>query len=294
MKEKKSKSYIMIITSMLTFGTIGIFRRYISLSSGLLAFFRGLLGSTFLIMFVKVRGSKWQKIEKKNMLLLAITGAIIGINWIFLFESYNYTTVAIATMCYYMQPTIIILLSPIVFNEKITLKKFFCAITAIVGMVFVSGMMDGAGIHKQDVIGILYGLGAAAFYAMVVILNKKVQVEDTYIKTIIQLISATVIIIPYVFLTENWAVIRLDTLTIAMVLVVGVVHTGIAYALYFGSMEGLKAQSVAALSYIDPVFALLLSAIVLHEKLSVFGVIGAVLIIGSALISEITMEKSVQ
>ena len=118
-------------------------------------------------------------------------------------------------------------------------------------------------------------------------MNKKVQIKDVYEKTIIQLASSAIILIPYLLLTENWSAIALDTMAVVMVLIIGIVHTGIAYALYFGSMKDLKAQSIAVLSYIDPVFALLLSAGVLHEKLSVFGVAGAVLILGSALISEI-------
>lgn len=281
------KSYMMLISSMLIFGTIGIFRKYIPLSSGMIAFFRGLLGSAFLLIFFAAKGHKAQRIEKKKLLMLTVTGAILGLNWILLFEAYNYTSVATATMCYYMQPTIVILLSPITFQERITIKKGFCAIASIIGMVFVSGMMDNAGINAQDITGILCGLGAAVFYSLVVIMNKKVQIKDVYEKTIIQLASSAIILIPYLLLTENWSAIALDTMAVVMVLIIGIVHTGIAYALYFGSMKDLKAQSIAVLSYIDPVFALLLSAGVLHEKLSVFGVAGAVLILGSALISEI-------
>lgn len=291
MHEKNVKSYLMIISAMLIFGTIGIFRRYIPLSSGMLAFTRGLLGSALLILFLFAKGHKWHRIEKKSQLLLAVTGIVIGLNWILLFEAYNYTTVSTATMCYYMQPTIVILLSPILLHERITPKKLICAITAIIGMVCVSGVAEKGGIGAQDTIGILCGLGAAALYATVIILNKKIQIEDAYEKTIIQLISATIILIPYLFLTEDWAAIQLNKLAILMVLVVGIVHTGIAYALYFGSMKELKAQSIAVLSYIDPVFALLLSAAVLHERLSVFGVVGAVLIIGSALVSEFNSDR---
>ncbi len=152
-------------------------------------------------------------------------------------------------------------------------------------MFFISGIADGNGVGSQDVSGILCGLGAAAFYATVIILNKKVQVDDAYEKTAIQLISAVIVLIPYLLLTEDFTAIKLNVPAVIMVLIVGVIHTGIAYTLYFGSMKELKTQSIAVLSYIDPVFALLLSALVLHEKISVFGTVGAVLIIGSALVS---------
>lgn len=217
MSKKNMKSYMMLISSMLIFGTIGIFRKYIPLSSGMIAFFRGLLGSAFLFIFFAVKGHKTHRIEKKKLLMLTVTGAILGLNWILLFEAYNYTSVATATMCYYMQPTIVILLSPITFQERITIKKGFCAIASIIGMVFVSGMMDNAGINAQDITGILCGLGAAVFYSLVVIMNKKVQIKDVYEKTIIQLASSAIILIPYLLLTENWSAIALDTMAVVMV-----------------------------------------------------------------------------
>ena len=147
MNRQIHNAYLQFITSMLIFGTIGIFRKYIPLSSGMLAFTRGLLGCVFLLVFLRIKNSR--KIElpdRRNLILLAITGALIGLNWIFLFESYRYTSVTIATMCYYMQPTIVILLSPLVFKEKLTIKRLCCATAAIIGMFFVSGMMDGDGI----------------------------------------------------------------------------------------------------------------------------------------------------
>lgn len=290
MNRELVKSYLAIISSMLIFGTLGIFRRYIPLSSAMLALFRGLLGSVFLLILVFAKGGRLQKLTGRTLLLLIVTGAIMGLNWMLLFEAYNYTSVATATMCYYMEPTIVILLSPLVFRERLTLKKLFCAVAAIIGMIFVSGGLSGNGFQTQDIKGILFGLGAAALYSAVVILNKKVVVEDVYEKSIIQLAAAAVILIPYLLLTEDISQITLTGIAVGMVLLVGIVHTGIAYALYFGSMKNLKAQSIAVMSYIDPVFALLLSAIVLRERMSVFGMVGAVLIIGSAIVSEATGE----
>ena len=284
------KSYIALISSMLIFGTLGIFRRYIPLSSAMLAIFRGLLGSAFLLVFVFAKGGRLQRLERKTLLMLVLTGAVMGFNWMLLFEAYNYTTVAAATMCYYMQPTIVILLSPLVFHEKLGLKKLLCALTAIIGMVFVSVVLGNSGAQAQDIRGILFGLGAAAFYSAVVILNKKIEIDDIYEKSVIQLAAAAIVLLPYVLLTEDVYAIMLNSTAIVMVLIVGIVHTGLAYALYFGSMKKLKAQTIAVMSYIDPVFALLLSAAVLHEKLPVLEIVGAVLILGSALVSETAAE----
>ena len=298
MNKKSVQSYGLMIGSMLIFGTIGIFRKFIPLSSAFLAFARGVLGTVFLCIFVKVRGRKlFHGIGKKNFFLLFAIGAGIGVNWLLLFEAYNRTTVAIATLCYYMAPTIVILLSPLVFREKLTAKKLLCALISIIGMVFVSGVFDtsaaagGSASSGTTPAGILFGLGAAVLYAVVVILNKKVQIEDAYEKTVIQLASAAAIMIPYLLLTEDLGSIRLTGFSLPMLLIVGIVHTGMAYAMYFSSMNDLKAQSIAVLSYIDPVSALILSAVFLQESLSVFGIVGAVLIIGAALFSEMEFPK---
>lgn len=290
MNKDNFKSYVALIGSMLIFGTLGVVRRYVPLSSAMLALCRGALGSVFLLLFVLVRGGKLKLPERKATLWLVLTGAIMGLNWMLLFEAYNYTTVAAATMCYYMQPTIVILLSPLVFRERLSGRKLACAAAAIVGMLFVSGVLSGGIGQVRDIRGIAFGLGAAALYAAVIILNKKVVVEDIYAKTVIQLAGAALVMIPYVLLTEGVPELTLTAADIGMVLLVGIVHTGITYALYFGSMQRLKAQTVAVMSYIDPVFALLLSAAVLHESLTPLGILGAVLIIGSAIISETAKE----
>mgnify|MGYP000762038825 FL=1 len=290
MNKENFKSYIALIGSMLIFGTLGVVRRYVPLSSAMLALCRGVLGSVFLLVFVLVRGGKPKLPERKATLWLVLTGAVMGLNWMLLFEAYNYTTVAAATMCYYMQPTIVILLSPIVFRERLDAKRLACAFAAIVGMLFVSGVLSSGAGQVQDIRGILFGLGAAAFYATVIILNKKIVVGDIYAKTIIQLAGAALVMIPYVLLTEGVPDLSMSAAGVGTVLLVGIVHTGITYALYFGSMQRLRAQTVAVLSYIDPVFALLLSAAVLHESLTPLGIVGAVLIIGSAIISETAKE----
>lgn len=290
MNKDNFKSYVALIGSMLIFGTLGVVRRYVPLSSAMLALCRGALGSVFLLLFVLVRGGKLKLPERKTTLWLVLTGAIMGLNWMLLFEAYSYTTVAAATMCYYMQPTIVILLSPLVFRERLSGRKLACAVAAIVGMLFVSGVLSGGIGQVRDIRGIAFGLGAAALYAAVIILNKKVVVEDIYAKTVIQLAGAALVMIPYVLLTEGVPELTLTAADIGMVLLVGIVHTGITYALYFGSMQRLKAQTVAVMSYIDPVFALLLSAAVLHESLTPLGIVGAVLIIGSAVISETAKE----
>ena len=190
------KSVAMFVSSMVIFGSIGVFRRYIPLSSAFVAFTRGILGGLFILAFMKLSGKKTgEKPAARQFMWLAITGAVIGFNWILLFEAYNYTTVAVATLCYYMQPTIVVLLSPFVFNEKLTPKKAVCAGIAIAGMILVSGVAGGAGLQSGNIRGILAGLGAAVLYSAVIIMNKKICGIDAYRRTIIQLLSAGIVMV---------------------------------------------------------------------------------------------------
>ena len=287
---------LMLASSMLIFGTIGLFRRYIPLSSGLLAFSRGILGALFLGLFLMIRRLPEQRLKKRKdswnrasapvFFLLILSGALIGVNWILLFEAYNYTTVATATLCYYMQPTIVILLSPLFFDERLTAKKLVCAFLAVLGMFLVSGAA-GEGIPQGDAFrGILCGLGAAILYASVVIMNKCIRNIDSYLKTILQLASASVCLLPYLAVTGQLSYVKLDSFSLLMLLVVGIVHTGIAYTLYFGSTDGLRAQTIALFSYIDPVSALFISVLFLHEPMGAAGLAGAVLILGAAFAAE--------
>ena len=281
------RSLLMIVASMLIFGTIGLFRRYIPVSSAFLAFSRGILGGTILLAFTRLKGKQSrEKLPQRTIFLLILTGAIIGINWMLLFEAYNHTTVATATLCYYMQPTIVMLLSPLLFREKLTVRKSVCAVIAVIGMVLVSGVTEGGNWPEGHLKGVFLGLGAAVCYASVIILNKKVSGVDPWRKTTIQLISAGAVMIPYLLLNGGFGTGEFSANTVILLLVTGIVHTGLAYVLYFGSMDGLKAQSIAMLSYIDPVTALLLSALILREPLSAAGLAGAVMIIGSAIAAE--------
>ncbi len=283
----KQKANAALVGSMIIFGTIGIFRRYIPLPSGLIACARGLIGMLFLLAFTGLKGVRIDRAAvARNGAKLFLSGLFLGFNWILLFEAYRYTSVAVATLCYYMAPILIILVSPLLFREKLTCWKLLCVAAALAGMVLVSGVLEPSSRGSNQALGILLGLCAAVLYASVVLMNKKIEGVAAYDKTIVQLGVAAVTILPYTLLTEQIVPGSLTWLTAGSLLLVGVVHTGVAYALYFGAVVHVKAQTAALLSYLDPVVAILLSALLLGERLTPAGAIGAVLVLGAAILSE--------
>ncbi len=286
---ESAKSKMMFLTAMFIFGSIGIFRRYIPLPSGMIAMCRGFIGVVFLFIVLLIIGRKIDKAAiRQNLVVLCLSGALIGFNWILLFEAYNYTTVATATLCYYMAPVFVILMSPIVLKEKLTLKKLICAFVALIGMVFVSGFFEVGISDVSELTGVFFGLGAGLLYGIIMLLNKKLHDIEGYDKTLIQLGMAALVLVPYVLMVEADAVaaVTWTPLIVVMTLIVGIIHTGFAYTIYFGAMGGLKAQTIALYSYLDPIIAVILSAVLLSENLSIAGWIGAGLILGATMVAE--------
>ena len=289
MKENVSAK-IMQITSMLIFGTIGLFVRAIPLSSGEIALYRSVLAIAAVGVFLLISRRKIDiKSIGRELILLAISGIAMALNWVFLFEAYNYTSISLATVSYYFAPVVVILLSPILFKEKMGTKKWVCSIAATVGLILIIGVSVGAG--ENHLVGILFGLTAALLYATVILLNKAIRRVGGIERTFLQFVSSLLVLVPYVLLTDGINVTSLDTKEIFMLLIVGLVHTGVTYCLYFSSLGKLSGQSAALLAYVDPLVAVLASVFILNESMTVWQIVGALLVLGFTAINEIELKR---
>ena len=261
----QTRARLSIIASMAIFGTIGLFVRMIGVSSAELALYRVVIAAALLTGYFLISRTRLHLGEiKRELPLLLLSGAAMGFNWILLFEAYRYTTVAVATLCYYLSPVIILLLSPLVLKERLTALKAGCIATALVGMFLVSGVVQsgGSGFHAT---GILLGLGAAVFYAFIVLCSKQLKDISAYDTTIMELGISAVVMAVYNLVTVDLTALTCPPLGLASLAVVAIFHTGVCYALYFGSIAVLPAQTSALFSYIDPVVAILLSALLLER-----------------------------
>lgn len=276
---------VMLIISMAVFGTLGPFVRNIAVSSGELALYRAVMAAVLIGFFLLVTGQKIPFREiKKEVPLLLFSGMAMGINWILLFEAYKYTTVSVATLSYYFAPVIVTVVCPFLFKEKLTAKQIICFVMSTVGLVMITGI-GGAG-TGSDFKGILFGLGAAMFYATVILLNKFIRNVEGIHRTFLQFIAAIIILVPYVAFTGGFTLGSLDTKGWINLLIVGLVHTGVTYCLYFSSLKELPGQKAAILSYIDPLVAVVISVTVLGESMTIWQVAGGILILGFTLWNE--------
>ncbi len=281
---------IKLILSMVIFGSIGIFVRYINLPSEIIAMIRGLIGSAILLGsgIINKRKPDTDAI-KKNLPVLLISGVAMGFNWILLFESYRYITVSLATLCYYLAPVFVIAVSPVILREKTNAVKIISTFTALGGMVLVSGVLNSE--QTVNFTGILLGVGAAVLYASVMIMSKFLKDISSDDSTMFRLAVAGIAVGIYAVFTQDISSIKPDMLSVVLVLFVSVFHTGITYKMYFSSMEELPAQTVAIFSYIDPVVSIILSIIILSEGFGITELIGSVMILGSTLVCELWGTK---
>ncbi len=295
MRGQETKSTWMLMISMAVFGTIGLFVRYIPLPSAEVALYRALIAIVLLTAYLLIsREGFGLSAVRRALPLLLLSGAAMGFNWILLFEAYRYTTVSVATLSYYFAPILVTALSPILFRERMTAKQAICFVMATVGLILVVLGTPEEGGNNRHLIGIAFGLGAAVLYATVILLNKSIREVTGIRRTFWQFIAAAVVLIPYVLCTGG---ITLGTLNgggwIAL-LMVGAVHTGVTYCLYFSAMRSLSGQKIAILSYIDPLMAVILSALVLQEWPTIWQAIGGAMILAFTLVSELKHKTTPQ
>lgn len=285
-----SQPLINTIIAMLIWGTIGIVRKNINMPSMFICLDRALIGAIFLFVFMKVKGLSFD-VEgiKKNYKTLLISGICMGFNWTLLFEAFKYTSVAVAILCYYMAPIIVILASAVLFKEKLTLKNYLCIATAFLGMMLVSDIFNADISSWEEMRGVCCALGAAVLYASVVLYNKGVTGINVYDKTMLQLTGTAISLAPICLLTLTLQDIKADTLSWSLIPIIGTIHTGVALTLFFGAISKLKAQTVALVSYFDPVSSLVFAAFFLGESMDIYGYIGGALILGSTLINELKL-----
>lgn len=278
---------LMMFFSMVIFGTLGVFVRNIPVSSGELALYRAILAAVLIAVYLGITKQKipFANIKKEVPLLLA-SGVAMGVNWIFLFQAYKYTTVSLATLSYYFAPVIVTVACPFLFKEKLTGKQIICFLMSTAGLVMITGI--GKIGSNTDFIGILWGLGAAFFYAVVILLNKFIKGVEGIHRTFLQFLSAIVILIPYVAVTGGVTLGQLHTVGWINLLIVGLLHTGITYCLYFSALKELPGQKAAILSYIDPLVAVVISVTVLGESMTVWQSVGGLLILGFTLWNEVS------
>ena len=281
-QQKSGVFYAMYIASLLLFGTNGLYVARISVASGHIVLFRTLIGGLVLTALVLLRGGFDRSAVKAELRCLLPGGIALGLNWVALFGAYRLLNVSLATLIYYAGPMLVVLFSPLLFREKITKIKLAAIVTVAFGLLLISGSVAAGGLHMA---GLLTAAASALFYAALIVFNKRIERTSGLQTAAIELDIAFAVVLLYVLLTAGPP--RPARSDLPWLLLIGLLNTGLAYLLYFSGLQRLPAQSVALISYIDPVSALFFSAVFLNESMTALQILGAVLIIGGAVLGEL-------
>ena len=285
----RSKNLILFVASMVIFGTNGLIVANISLGSAEIVLMRTFLGSLFLLAIVLVKRSFSFADLKADLIPATMGGAALGLNWVLLFSAYRSAGVGLSTLTYYCGPIIVLALSPVLFREKLTWNKLLAIAAVAVGMFCITGDIE-PGSDVQT--GILFGGGAALLYASLIVANKRVKRLSGLNCAMYELIVAFFVVLIYLLASNVKLPVIPAAEDIVWVLAIGLVNTGLAYYLYFSSLQKLPGQTVALVCYIDPLTALLVSGAFLGEKLLGVQIAGAVLILGGACLGELKFKKT--
>ena len=279
-----TKSYFKYILALLLFGSNGVVASHIALTSYEIVWLRTLIGSLLLIVLFLLNKGRFTFLQKKtDFLFLAASGAAMGISWMFLYEAYQQIGVSLSSLLYYCGPVIVMVLSPILFREKLTAPKITGFLLVVVGVILVNGRVAESGESRW---GLFCGAMSAVMYAVMVICNKKASritgMENSTLQLTISFLTVAVIVgarqgITLEITAESWP----------WILFLGLINTGIGCYFYFSSIGSLPVQTVAICGYLEPLSAVLFSVLLLNESMTLPQILGAGLIIGGALLDTI-------
>ena len=277
------RAYLKYIFSLLLFGTNGVVASYISLSSYEIVFFRTLVGSLMLVsIFIFSKREVSFKKYKKQTFFAILSGVAMGLSWMFVYEAYKQIGVSIASLVFYCGPIIVMIVSPILFKEKLTLPKILGFITVFCGVLLVNGQISHGGNIK---FGLFCGAMAALMYSLMIIFNKQAKdIVGLEISTI-QLVAGFVVVAVFIGFKQGF-VIDVPASSWIPIFILGLVNTAIGCYLYFSSISDLPVQTVAVCGYLEPLSAVVFSVLILGEVMSLPQIIGAVLIICGAIFAE--------
>lgn len=282
MNNKKYLSYGMHILSLLIFGTNGLYVAHISLESSQIVLMRTLMGGLLLNCLVLAFGGFDKQSLRQDWGPILLGGTALGLNWVTLFEAYKLLNVSLATLIYYVGPILVLLFSPILFNEKLTGRKILSVFIVAIGLICISGSIVVTGMNLT---GLLLAVASALLYAGLIVFNKHITHTNGLQTAAMELDIAFVVTLAYTLWTAG--IPQITGRDLPYIALLGFINTGLAYLLYFSSIQKLSGQSITLISYLDPVSALLFSALLLQEIMTPVQLLGAVLIIGGAMLGEI-------
>lgn len=274
------KDYAKFISSLVLFGSNGVMAAHILLPSYDIVVLRTLIGSLFLGVMFAVRRPEPNFNEARNVAFVATSGISMGLSWLFLYEAYQTVGVAVSSLAYYCAPIMVMAVSPVIFRERFTRRIVISFAIVLMGALALNwGAIDSV----ASPWGLFCGWMSAICHAAMVVFSKMADKVEGLTSSLIQLFASFIVSAAFLMFTGGvpFAVPADSWIWIA---VLGVMNTGLGCYLYFSSFQGLSAQTVAILGYLEPLSAVICALVFLGEPMGFWEAIGATLIVGGAML----------
>lgn len=273
---------------MILWGSLGVFTKSIPLSALSLAFLRAFIALPVLFLAMKVKTGVHKKsvLSFRQLKPYLLSGAILGFGWLTLFYGFKHTSIASAVIIYNMCPVYVIIAAPLLLKEKIMPLQIAVIIISFTGLLFIVGSNLTEG---SSLVGILLSGLSGIMYACIVMLNRSIKERvENRTATFFQILTAALVLLPFVLIDgEIFRITGMDIKAWIFLVLLGAVHTGLAYTLFFSVYESMKSLEIVSFSYLEPLFAIVFSLIFLGETLMPLQIAGGVMILGSTYAAEL-------
>lgn len=283
-----TRAHRQYLTAMLMFGFNGILASYIPWHSYEIVLARTSIGALFMLLLLLLRRQKFTfREEMRSFRILVISGVAMGLNWMCLYEAYDQLGVGLAQLICCSGPALAMVLSPFIFKERLQPVKLLGFAVVLGGMFLIFGNdLSGGGLN----FGLVCGIAAACFYAALLICNRMAPAITGPERTMWQLAVASVVVFLFI-LTRGTGVPQFSVPILIPVLLLGTVFTGVGMNFLFAGVQKLSSQTVGICGYLEPLSALIFSALLLGERLTAIQVVGVVCILGGTAFSELYHPK---
>ncbi|SDY32558.1 DMT family transporter [Delftia lacustris] len=280
---QETRGQWLMIAGGVLLGTVGVFVEEARQHPLVTVLFRCAFGALALLAWglatgrvreLRVRGRSWP--------VVAATGVLMVLNWALFFAAIPRTSIGVATIVFHIQPVWIMLFGTLVLREAVAPRQVAAMLAALLGLVLTTGLLggDAAAWGPDHVSGLLMCLAGSLCYAAVTILAKTEKVVTPFALAWWQCAVGTVLLL-WVPLVHGWPQAPSSWAWLAGL---GVLHTGLAYAILFAGMARLTLGRIAVLQYVYPLTAIVLDWAVYGRALDAVQLAGVGLMAGALLV----------